>query len=92
MYVVVYCNEGPDSGTVYYLKKLSENEPMAERAFAERVAGSLGYDLAEENGYIPNCCGDIRVEFVDHEPSIVGERYQGSTRIWSGRSYYFATE
>jgi hypothetical protein len=92
MYVVVFCNEGPDSGLVYMSRKLSDDELLSESAFADRVAGSLGFMIAPDDGHIPNCCGDIRVEFLDHEPRISGERYQGSSVIWSGKSYYFATE
>lgn len=92
MHVVVYCNEGPDAGLVYLSRALADDEVMSERRFADEVAGNLGLDIDESNGHIPNCCGDIRVEFIDHEPSMDGERYQGSVCIWSGESYYFERE
>jgi hypothetical protein len=92
MHVIVYCNEGPDSGIVYYTENLDGDTKMNCRAFAERVAASLGFDIAKPSGHIGNYCGDLRVEFVDHRPNIVDGRYQGSTRIWSGESYYFAHE
>lgn len=92
MYVIVYCNEGLESGMVYYTQKLAEDERMDADSFAARVAGSLGLELAPRTGYIPNCCGDMRVEFVDHEPNVIAERYQGSTCIWSGESYYLSRE
>lgn len=92
MHVIVYCNEGPDQGMVYYSQALSDDDKLEGRAFAERVANSFGLELAAPGGYIPNCCGDIRVEFTDHVPNVIGERYQGSTCIWSGESYYFERE
>jgi hypothetical protein len=92
MYVVVFCNEGPDSGYVYMTRELAGEELLSARTFADRVAFSLGREIEDPDGHIPNCCGDIRVEFIDHEPQISGERYQGSSVIWSGKSYYFATE
>jgi hypothetical protein len=80
MYVSVYCNEGMDSGLVYLLN---------ERTFADQVADEREATIAEPDGYIPNCCGDLRVEFTDRVPHVIGERYQGSTCIWSGASFYF---
>jgi hypothetical protein len=64
---------------------------MDEREFANQVAASLGTSIDESDGHIHNCCGDIRVEFTAHVPNVVGEHYQGSTCIWSGESYYFAS-
>lgn len=92
MHVVVYCNEGPDSGLVYYTRPLTDDEPMNARRFADQVANSLGYEIAAPNGRIPNCCGSLRVEFIDHAPNVIGERYQGCARIWSGESYYFSED
>ncbi len=92
MHVIVYCNEGPDSGRVYMTRELADKELLVARTFADRVAFSLGLEIEEPTGHIPNCSGDIRVEFIDHEPRIVGEHYQGSVRIWSGESYYFVVE
>lgn len=92
MWVIVYCNEGPDSGYVYLSRELTDDEVMDERRFADEVANHLGSSIDESDEHIPNCCGDIRVEFIDHEPNIVDEHYQGSVRIWSGESYYLARE
>lgn len=97
MYVIVYCNEGPDQGLVYLSRPLAGDEKMVARTFADEVANTLGLAISEPNGHIPNCSGDIRVEFLDHKPRIeavadYGDRYQGSTRIWSGESYYFEQE
>lgn len=89
MYVVVYCNEGMDSGLVYLCRRLADDELLDLRTFADQVADEREAVIAEPDGHIPNCCGDIRVEFTDHEPNVIGERYQGSTRIWSGASFYF---
>lgn len=40
--------------------------------------------------------GDIRVEFMEHEPKREttrdGERFLGATCIWSGVSYYYKRE
>lgn len=91
MHVIVYRNEGPDQGYVYLCRELADDELMDEREFANQVASSLGTSIDESDGNIPNCCGDIRVEFTDHVPNVVDERYQGSTCIWSGESYYFAS-
>jgi len=92
MHVIVYCNNGPDAGLVYYTQQLEDHEKLDERAFAERVANSLGLELAPPSGHIPNFCGDLRVEFLDYAPNVIDGRYQGSTCIWSGESYYFAHE
>ncbi len=89
MYVIVYCNEGPDSGLVYLSRKLGDDELLVERGFADQIAAQRGVEIDEPSGHIGNHCGHLRVEFIDHEPNIVDERYQGSTRIWSGASYYF---
>ncbi len=92
MHVIVYANEGMDQGYVYLNRPLSDDEIMNERRFADEVANMLESDIDDSPGHIPNCCGDIRVEFVDHEPNVVDERYQGTTRIWSGESFYFKRE
>lgn len=92
MHVIVYVNEGPDQGYVHLNRALGDDEKLDERAFAEQVAKGLDSALAEPDGYIVNCSGDIRVEFTDHEPNVIDDRYQGSTVIWSGESFYFARE
>ena len=98
MRVIVYANEGMDQGFVYLNRELSDDEIMNERRFADEVARSLDCEIAEPDGYILNCSGDIRVEFIDHEPEIERDtyndydRYLGSVRIWSGESFYFKRE
>ena len=92
MHVIVYANEGMDQGYVYLCRELADDEIMDERRFADEVAASRDTAIDDYPGHIPNCCGDIRVEFTDHVPVVIDERYQGSTVIWSGESYYFARE
>lgn len=36
---------------------------MDERFFADMVADCYGVEIDDSDGYIPICCGDIRVEF-----------------------------
>lgn len=98
MYVIVYCNEGFDSGLVYLCRELAPAEKLNARAFADHVAAAFDRTIEEPNGYIMNCCGDLRVEFMDHKPRTEYdarndcERYLGSTCIWSGQSFYFERE
>ena len=65
---------------------------MDERRFADEVAASLDREIDESDGYILSCSGDIRVEFIDHEPEIERDRYLGSVSIWLGESFYFKRE
>lgn len=92
MNVIVYVNEGMDSGYVYLNRALADDELMDERVFADQVADERDQEIDDSDGLVPNCCGDIRVEFVEHEPNVTDERYQGSTCIWSGESFYFKRE
>lgn len=98
MYVIVYCNEGMDQGLVYLCRALADDEIMSERKFADEIAAQYDRTIAEPDGYIMNCFGDLRVEFTDHEPKIERDthndcdRYLGSTVIWSGESFYFERE
>lgn len=92
MFVIVYCNEGFDAGHVYLCRELADDELLDERRFADEIARQYDRTIDESDGYIPNCSGDLRVEFTDHEPNVIDERYQGSTCIWSGESFYFARE
>lgn len=95
MHVIVYANEGMDQGYVYLTRELGDDEELDERTFADQVASMLDREIDESDGYIPDCCGDIRVEFLDGAPAIERDerndcdRYQGSVCIWSGESYYF---
>lgn len=97
MYVVVYCNEGPDQGVVYLSRALADDEIMCARKFADDIAAQYDRTIAESSGYIQNCFGDLRVEFLSHEPRIEHDRddqarYQGGSVIWDGQSFYFASE
>jgi len=98
MRVIVYANEGMDEGYVYLNRALADDEILDERRFADEVAAQRDAEIADLDGYIPNCSGDIRVEFIDHEPRIKHDtyndcdRYLGSVRIWSGQSFYFKRE
>lgn len=89
MHVIVYSNEGPDQGYVYLNRALADDEIMDERRFADQVARGLEMEIDDSDGHIPNCCGELRVEFTEHKPDVNGDRYQGSTVIWSGESFYF---
>jgi hypothetical protein len=98
MYVIVYCNEGMDQGAVYLCRELSDDETLDERRFADEIASQFDAEIAEPDGHIFNCMGDIRVEFTDHKPAIEHDEhndrdlYLGSACIWSGESYYFKRE
>jgi hypothetical protein len=95
MYVIVYCNEGYEQGMVYLCRALADDEIMDERKFADQVAAEYDRTIAEPDGYVFNSMGDLRVEFLSHEPPIERDtyndcdRYLGSTVIWSGESFYF---
>lgn len=98
MWVIVYANEGMDQGMVYLRRQLADDEILDERRFADEIAANRDCEIADPDGYIPNCSGDIRVEFTDHEPAIERDahndcdRYLGSVCIWSGESFYFKRE
>ena len=79
--VVVYIPEGPQSGEVLLRRPLDADEVMDARAFAVEVADEQERELAEKGGHIPNCSGDLRVEFRrDPDNSVV---------IFSGESFYY---
>ena len=78
MYVVVY---SPSTDEIYLERELADDEIMDERVFAGQVADMFGVDIDESDGWIPNCSGDIRVEF---RPDL-----DNPTHIWSGESFYF---
>jgi len=81
MYVVVY---SPRTDEVYLERELDGEEIMDERVFADFVADMFGVEIEESDGYIPNCSGDIRVEFRPDRDN--------PTHIWSGESFYFKRE
>lgn len=78
MFVVVY---NPQTDETLYQRRLGPYEKMDERKFADLVAEMYDAEIDESNGYIPNCSGDIRVEFRP--------RRDKGTVIWSGESFYF---
>lgn len=81
MHVVVY---SPATDEVYLERELDDDEIMDERKFADEVADMFCCDIDESDGWIPNCSGDIRVEFRP-DPA-------NPTHIWSGESFYFKAE
>lgn len=81
MFVVVY---NPSTDERIYCRRLGPYEKMDERKFAELVADMYGTEIDESDGYIPNCSGDIRVEFR--------RQRDNGTIIWSGESFYFKSE
>lgn len=80
--VVVYC---PRTDRVYLQRPLDEDEVMDEMQFADEAAQELGLEVDHsDNGYIPSCSGDIRVEFRSDPDNAV--------LIYSGWSFYFKRE
>jgi len=81
MTVIVY---SPSTDEVYLQRELGDTEVMDARVFADQVADMFGVDIDDSDGYVPNCSGDIRVEFL---PDV-----DNPTHIWSGESFYFKAE
>jgi len=81
MFVVIY---NPETNETIYQRRMGPYEIMDTRKFADRIADDYGTEIDDSNGYIPNCCGDIRVEFRPHRDN--------GNHIWSGESFYFKTE
>ena len=81
MFVVVY---SPQTNEVFLSRELADDEIMDERFFADMVADCYGVEIDDSDGYIPNCSGDIRVEFK-RDP-------ENSVAIFSGESFYFKQE
>lgn len=81
MFVVVY---NPETNETLYQRRMGPYENLDLDRFAEMVADWSECTLDDADGYIPNCSGDIRVEFRPHRDN--------STVIWSGKSYYFTPE
>lgn len=79
MFVVIY---RPDTDEVLMQRRMGPYEKMDTRKFADQIADMYDAEIANPNGYIPNCSGDIRVEFRP--------RRDDNTCIWSGESFYFA--
>ena len=81
MHVVAY---NPSTDEIYLSRELGQDEIMDERIYADMVADWYGVEIDDSDGYIPNCCGDIRVEFK-RDP-------ENSVAIFSGESFYFKQE
>jgi hypothetical protein len=81
MFVVVY---NPTTDETIYSRRMGPNEIMDERKFADLVADMYDAEIDESDGYIPNCSGDIRVEFRPYK--------NNAWHIWSGQSFYFKAE
>lgn len=81
MFVVIY---EPSTDEVLYSRRLGPREKMDARKFADMIAAEYDRTIADSDGYIPTCSGDIRVEFRP--------RKNDSVVIWSGESFYFSEE
>ena len=80
--VVVFIPTGPQAGEVLLQQPMESSDPMDARHWAQHVADAQERELSETDGHIPNCAGDIRVEFRrDPDNAVV---------IFSGESFYFA--
>jgi len=81
MWVVVY---NPETNEEYLRRTVGEHEHLDTLAIAQSIAEECDQLIAEPDGHIPNCCGDIRVEFR-RDPD-------NDVCIWSGESFYFKRE
>ena len=81
MFVVVY---NPETNEQYYTRRMGPREILNPYKFAKLVADMFDQTLAVPDGYIPNCSGDLRVEFRPHK--------NDALCIWSGENYYFEGE
>jgi hypothetical protein len=78
MFVVIY---EPSTDVLLYSRRMGPNEIMDARKFADMIAAEYDREIDDSDGYIPNCSGDIRVEFRP--------RRNDGVVIWSGESFYF---
>jgi hypothetical protein len=78
MFVYIYA---PESDELIFTRRMGPHEKMDARKFADKIADDYGTSISDASGHIPNCCGDIRVEFRP--------RRDNGTVIWSGESFYF---
>lgn len=78
MFVIAY---NPETSEQFMTRRMGINEKMDEDVIAARIAASVGASLDTSGGYIPNCCGDLRIEF---RPSLKNE-----THIWGGKNFFF---
>ena len=81
MFVVIY---EPTTDIVMYSRRMGPNEKLDLDRFADMIAIEYEREIDHSPGHIPNCSGDIRVEFR--------RQRDNATVIWSGQSYYFKDE
>ena len=79
MFVVIYQPENGDA--VIYQRRMGPNEKLDLDRFAAMAADMCDAEIDNRSGHIPNCSGDIRVEFRP--------RRDVAWHIWTGQSYYF---
>ena len=82
MFVVIYEPENNDR--IIYQRRISPTEKLDLDRFALIGAILCEAELSKADGHIPNCSGDMRVEFRP--------RRDVCWHIWSGKSYYFKHE
>ena len=80
MWLIIECPVGEEVAR----RQLPEDYVLDEDIYATQYADMIGVSLATNDGYIPDCCGDLRIEFREDPDNTV--------HIWSGQSYYFAEE
>jgi hypothetical protein len=79
MFVVIY---EPETDILLYQRRMGPNEKLDLDKLIDWYAQTIDRDIDHEpTGHIPNCCGNIRIEFRP--------RRDIGWHIWSGRSYYF---
>jgi hypothetical protein len=81
MFVVIY---NPETNETLLSRRMGPHEIMDARRFADQIASDYETEIDDSDGHIPNCSGDIRVEFRP--------RRDNGTHIWSGESFYFKTD
>lgn len=59
MYLLIEPRNEPE-----IIRPLSDNEPLDCDVYAAAYADSLGADIAAPDGYIPDNCGDFRIELL----------------------------
>ena len=96
IWVIVYCNEGMSQGDVYMHRLLRGDDIIDAKIYANEVAESLDLEIDDSDGYIPNCSGDMRVEFWFERPKLETREDHSMpsikhypAHIWTGQSFYF---
>lgn len=84
MWLIIFRPECGDE--IEVRRKLGPDEPIDAEHHAREWCDNAGVELDDDfdSGYIPNCCGDLRVEFRDDPDN--------SVHIWTGQSFYFKHE